>query len=329
MDNILYLTTATGLFCLLSGAAIDLIIGDPERPVHPVVLMGAAISFGEKLCRSFVSLNPLIQGAILATGLTCSAYLVTYAILKTTLAMGLILYLLLSSIIICYGLALRTLYQEVIAVAQALETDGIDAARKQIARLVGRDTTTLDQHQISAAAIETASENMVDGVMTPFFYAAIGGPPLLAAYKMISTMDSMIAYKTERYILFGRVAARLDDAANYIPARLSLPFIAAGARILGLSTPSEKIIRKARTEGKNCPSPNSGLPESGFAWALNVRLGGPSIYFGRLTPGHWYNQNGKRPGPEDIRQAARLMMISSILFYLAFLIPGFLLAGIL
>ncbi len=330
MPDALFVCTGAGLLALAAGAALDMALGDPERPTHPVVLMGAAVAWGDKFFRSLTSLSPKIQGGLMALFLTAAAYGAAALILKAALAINLYCWSAAASIMIFYGLALRTLCREVGSVAEALSEHGLEPARRQISRLVSRKTSDLQEPQVASAAIETAAENLVDGVISPFFYAALGGPALMAAFKMISTMDSMIGYKTEDYIQFGRAAARMDDAANYLPARISLVFIALAAFILFGRKRAASVIPAALSQGRFHSSPNSGLPEAAFAAALGVKIGGPCTYFGKRIEGHWYNQEAPDPGPDDVRQSISLLMLSSVLFYVTVLLLGLLcfLAGL-
>jgi adenosylcobinamide-phosphate synthase len=318
----IFFATGPGLSSLVLALILDTAFGDPERPTHPVVLMGSAISWGEKQFRSFVGLSPFMQGALMALTLTAFAALTAWGIEGAARLAGTPFFIAASGVMIFYGLALRTLCQEVASVAKAMEGGGLKAAREQIARLVSRDTTCLDEHQIASAAIETAAENLVDGVISPFFYAALGGPALMAAFKMISTMDSMIGYKSDRYIEFGKAAARMDDAANYLPARICPLFIAMAALILFGPRRAAAVIPAAIKEGSCHSSPNSGLPEAAFAAALGIRIGGPCLYFGKMIEGHWYNSSAPQAEIGDIKEAVRLVRLSALFFYGSVLSAG-------
>ena len=318
----LFFATGPGLLSLILALILDMALGDPERPTHPVVLMGAAISWGEKQFRSFVGLTPFVQGALMALALTALAAFIAWGIERAAELAGTPFLIIASGIMIFYGIALRTLCQEVAAVARSMEIGGLEAARGRISRLVSRDTTRLDEHQIASAAIETAAENLVDGVISPFFYAALGGPALLAAFKMISTMDSMIGYKSDRYLEFGKAAARMDDAANYLPARISPLFIAMAALILFGPRRASAVIPATVREGSCHSSPNSGIPEAAFAAALGIRIGGPCLYFGKMINGHWYNSSARQAQIGDIEEAVRLLRLSALLFYGSVLLAG-------
>jgi adenosylcobinamide-phosphate synthase len=214
-----------------------------------------------------------------------------------------------------FGISIRCLANEALAVASALEGSGVGAAGKRLARIVGRDTSSLGEHEICMAAIETVAENFVDGVLSPFFYAAVAGPAGCMAYKMINTLDSMIGYRNREYILFGRFAARMDDVANFIPARLSLlcvlPAVSLCCLAGGSRRPPLDLLRGVLRDMGKHSSPNSGLPESAFAWGLGVRIGGPVVYRGREVDYPYINEHGREPVARDIRRAVFLLYASS------------------
>jgi adenosylcobinamide-phosphate synthase len=215
-------------------------------------------------------------------------------------------------------LAGRSLYDHVVAVAAALETAGLDAARGAIAKIVGRDPHTLDQSAVSRAAIESAAENFSDGLVAPAMWFALLGLPGLFAYKAINTADSMIGHRTERYLDFGWASARLDDLANWLPARLSALLIAVAAPIGGGSATS--AIARAWREASRHRSPNAGWPEAAMAGALGVALLGPRRYEGTLSDDPFINAAGRTARPADIRKALRIYLAACALFGLAVLL---------
>jgi len=172
----------------------------------------------------------------------------------------------------------------------------------------------LDENGVSRAAVETVAENLVDGIISPLFYAAVGGAPLCLAFKMVSTLDSMVGYKNDRYLYFGRSAALMDDIANYIPARLSTPVIALAAQILGGS--GKRALGTALREGRNHASPNAGIPEAAFAGALGVKLGGPSFYHGSLVSKPYIGAEFDTVGAYHIPRACDLMMLSAFFSFM-------------
>ncbi len=211
-----------------------------------------------------------------------------------------------SVLFLFFGLANRTLIVEGRMVFEVLDKQGLDAGRKQLARIVGRDTSNLSAQQIRTATLETMAENLSDGVVAPLFYYLLAGVPGIMCYKMINTMDSMIGYKNDRYILFGRFAARLDDVANYVPARLTAFFMA-------LSGLSWRALYYVFTFGGKHASPNAGYPEAALAGLLNARFGGPNVYHGQLVDKPYIGFNTKEFTYSDFKIAARTNLLVFVL----------------
>lgn len=258
---------------LLAGWLLDRWLGDPVWLPHPVVAFGRMISFGEKLLNK----SPLraLKGMFWAIFCVTSAYLFAYLLLWLSARVSVYLEMLVSAVCVFYGLAGKTLEREVSAVFQAVD-DNIESGRRQVARIVGRDTSCLSARQVRTAALETLSENLSDGVIAPLFWYALLGVPGMMAYKMVNTLDSMIGYKNERFRYFGCFAAHLDDVANYIPARLTALLMLTVSGCLSL----RKQVWKY---GKLHASPNSGYPEAALAAVLDCRFGGANYYFGELV----------------------------------------------
>lgn len=206
-------------------------------------------------------------------------------------------------------------------VFSALEENDIKKAREKVSMIVGRQTETLDEKAITRASVETVAENFVDGFLSPLFFAMIGGVPLALAYKMVNTLDSMVGYKNNTYLLFGRASARIDDVANFIPARISVLIIALAAFFLSFKR-GVLAIKMGFSQGSLHKSPNAGYPEAAFAGALKIRLGGPNVYHGTLVAKPYIGKEFKDPEKGKIRQACDLMIFSS---FLATLISCFLL----
>jgi len=307
--------------------ALDLIIGDPERLLHPVRLIGRAITSGESLARN-LPLGEKTQGAVLAILLTLSVFITVDLGLKISGHVSGLLQWFISAILLYYGLSLKCLGDEARSVKKALVENGIEAGRQRVSRLVGRDTDSLDTAGVTKATIETIAENLVDGVLSPFFFGALGGPALCMSYKAINTLDSMIGYKTGRYLEFGTWGARLDDIANYIPARLSVAVISLASPLVGGSKPWY-VWKIALSDGQKHSSPNSGLPEAAFAATLGLRLSGPSRYHGKLVDRPIIHADGREPVIQDIDSAVRLLYISSFLFIGAALLLGIMASFIL
>jgi adenosylcobinamide-phosphate synthase len=291
---------------------LDLIIGDPEKLFHPVRLIGRAITSGEPLARN-LPVGEKAQGAVLVIVLTSGVFLAVDLGVKISGHISGLLQWFISAILLYYGLSLKCLGGEAMSVKKALFKGDIEAGRQSVSRLVGRDTDSLDTTGVTMAAIETIAENLVDGVLSPFFFGALGGPALCMSYKAINTLDSMIGYKTKQYLEFGTWGARLDDIANYIPARLSVAVISLASPLVGGNKPWY-VWRVVLSDGQKHSSPNSGLPEAAFAAALGLRLPGPSCYNGKLVDLPIIHTDGREPVIQDIDDAVKLLCISSFLF---------------
>lgn len=281
---------------LLVGFIFDQLFGDPEKLPHPIVGFGHLISFGEKRLNKGKFL--FAKGALMTIFLTGSIYFVSYLFINITINYGYIFNLLLTALIVFYCLSARTLRSEVRQVFEALE-QSTEAGRKQLSRIVGRDTATLQPQQIRSAALETLAENLSDGVIAPLFWFALLGTPGMLTYKMINTLDSMIGYKNDRYFYFGKFAARLDDLANYIPARITALLMLLVKANLSKTT----FVLK---NGSQHSSPNSGYPEAALAAILNCRFGGPNSYFGKIVDKPFIGSNIKVFQLADMKNAVRV-----------------------
>lgn len=281
---------------LLIGFTLDQLLGDPEKLPHPIVGFGHLISFGEKRLNKGKYL--FAKGAIMTLILVTSIYLATKLFINITTNYDYIFNLLLTAIIAFYCLSARTLRSEVRQVFEALE-QSTDAGRKQLSRIVGRDTATLQPQQIRSAALETLAENLSDGVIAPLFWFALLGAPGMMAYKMINTLDSMIGYKNDRYFYFGKFAARLDDVANYIPARITAFIMLLSANKL---SKTDFVIKNWNKHS----SPNSGYPEAALAAILNCRFGGPNSYFGKIVDKPFIGSNDRLLQTADMFTAVKV-----------------------
>ncbi len=309
----LFILQPGSLIILSAGMLLDLVLGDPENLPHPVRLMGRLIVHGERLARE-IPLNGYIQGMIMSLVLVTGTFCAVHWLIES-LSPFYYLKMAFSVLLLYYSLSLKCLAREAMSVRKALDRQGIGAARKRIARLVGRQTSQMDKVQIITATIETVSENLVDGILSPLFFAAMGGPAGAMAYKMVNTLDSMVGYKNRRYAKFGFAAARLDDLCNFLPARLSVLVVALAALILPGYKDPLTILRISVKDSKKHSSPNSGWPESAFAATLGVRLGGPAIYFGREIRRKFINETGSTPKEKDIDRAVYLLFASSFIFF--------------
>lgn len=281
---------------LLIGFTLDQLLGDPEKLPHPIVGFGHLISFGEKRLNKGKYL--FAKGAIMTLILVTSIYLATKLFINITTNYNYIFNLLLTAIIAFYCLSARTLRHEVRQVFEALE-QSTNAGRKQLSRIVGRDTATLEPQQIRSAALETLAENLSDGVIAPLFWFALLGAPGMLAYKMINTLDSMIGYKNDRYFYFGKFAARLDDVANYVPARITAFLMLLSANKL---SKTDFVIKN----GNRHSSPNSGYPEAALAAILNCRFGGPNSYFGKIVDKPFIGNNDRLLVLDDMQSAVKI-----------------------
>ena len=300
---------------LLIGWVLDLIFGDPPKLPHPVVWFGRLIAAGEhRLNRNS---HRRLKGALLAIGLILLVFGLAWLIRTLLGIFALIFYdgttihqipllmYLFDILAIFFCLAGTTLIREVRQVFFALDRS-LEEGRQQVARIVGRDTSQLSAQEVRTAAIETLAENLSDGVIAPLFWLLLLGTPGMLAYKMVNTLDSMIGYHTERYLEFGCVAARIDDVANYIPARLT-------ALLMVLSSGRLKHLGFVRKYGRNHASPNSGYPESALAAILDCRFGGPHYYFGELFDKPYIGSNPRELSTTDMKKAVRINRTAEII----------------
>lgn len=299
---------------LTLAVALDMMIGDPRWLPHPVRWMGRAIEQLEPRFRK-QPLRPLASGALMAVSLVASVWVVSLLLIHIAAAVHPAAGILVEAAMIYACICARGLADAALAVGKALAGSGIVAGRRAVSMIVGREVDRLDQTGVTRATVETVAENLVDGIVSPLFFAALGGAPLAMAYKMVNTLDSMVGYKNDRYLHFGRFAARLDDVANYIPARLSVPFIALTAQLLnGRGMPALKTALK---DGRAHASPNAGYPEAAFAGALMLWMGGPNQYHGRLVEKPVIGSGLGNARSSHIRQACRLMLATSLLVFMA------------
>ena len=332
---------------ILIAFILDLFFGDPEWFPHPVVLMGKAVTFLERQLRDIFPANPegeRAAGRVLAVIMPVSTYAMTWILLRRFSIVSPVIALAVN-IFLCYqALAVRSMLRESRNVYHALQTKSLDAARSAVARIVGRETARLNAAGITRAAVETVAENFSDGVVAPLFYMMIGGAPLALAYKSINTMDSMVGYKNDRYLHFGRAAARLDDAANFIPSRIAAFLVMGAAFISGEKSQDDPlshrfgsgrlvslwerrmIARRAfliweRDRMKHA-SPNSAQTESAMAGALGVQLAGPAVYFGKVFDKPFIGDPLRPIEERDILRANRIFFTGSCLAVLAIFLAG-------
>jgi adenosylcobinamide-phosphate synthase len=293
---------------------VDQIAGDPEWFPHPVRLMGAGISRGESILRypDQTDRAELISGAVLTIAVVGSAYWLTAAIIRHARSFSSPVGNVVEMVLGWTCLAARNLEQEATAVIDALDHNDLPLARKRLARIVGRDTETLDAQEISRAVIETVAESASDGIMAPLFYMALGGVPLAMAYKAVNTLDSMIGHADEKYFFFGKTAARLDDVANFIPARITALAIVTASHLCNHSD-ARSAWRTWQRDNSKHKSPNAGQPESAMAGALHVALGGDNTYAGEIIPAQRLGQEFSSPTPSKSSHALRLISVASLI----------------
>lgn len=309
----------TNAIAIILGWIADKVWGDPASLPHPVVYFGKAIAWGEH--RLNKGRHRRLKGGVLAVMFILMTFLLTWGILHLVRSIeqfGTPLAIALEAVFIFYCLAGTTLIKEVKDVFRALDRS-LDEGRTQVARIVGRDTSQLDAQEIRKAALETLAENLSDGVIAPLFWLLLLGVPGMMTYKMVNTLDSMIAYRTERYRLFGTVAARIDDVANWLPARLTALLMAiAGCFIhpIGQRRDFLPLLRFIVHYGPQHASPNSGWPEAALAGILNCRFGGPHIYFGELIDKPFIGDHDRELSSADARIACKVNLWAEVLMVL-------------
>jgi adenosylcobinamide-phosphate synthase len=257
---------------------LDLAVGDPRWLPHPVVLMGKFISRGERFLWSGAARRDFFAGMALSLVLLTIVVGATWMVLYSVALLPPMIGFLLTAGLASTTLATRGLLDAVRQIETPLRSDNLVKARENLAHIVGRETATLNEDKVLRASLESLAENTNDGIIAPLFYLFLGGVPIAMVYKAVNTLDSMIGYRSERYLYFGKFAARLDDVVNFIPARLTAFLMVIATFLVRLN--GSLALRILRRDHGNHLSPNAGYPESALAGALAIRLGGPSIYFG-------------------------------------------------
>lgn len=299
------------IIAFFAGFLLDLILGDPYCLPHPIRWIGSLIA---KLEQCFLGdrkerdeKNELKNGRYLVLFVLGITVLVTVGVLLGAYFLHPYLGVLIETVMTYQILAAKCLKVESMKVYRALKTEGLEAARKAVSMIVGRDTAVLDEEGVARAAIETVAENTSDGVIAPMLYTALGGPILGFFYKAVNTMDSMVGYKNEKYLYFGRTAAKLDDAVNYIPARISAYFMILAAFLCGKCFDGRRAYRIYKRDNRNHASPNSAQTESVCAGALGIRLAGDASYFGTIVKKPYIGDAVRSVEYEDIKRVNRLM----------------------
>lgn len=302
------------LAALLTGYVLDLIFGDPRQIYHPIRIIGNLIAVLEKGIRKVfpkTSKGELAGGTVLVVLVVLICTAVPAALLGLAAWIHPVVYWLLASFWCWQILATKSLKTESMKVYAPLKEGDLPAARRAVAMIVGRDTERLTEEGVAKAAVETVAENTSDGIVAPLIFLALGGPALGFFYKAVNTMDSMVGYKNERYLYFGRTAARLDDVLNFLPSRISAWLMILAAAFLGMDGKNAKRIYLR--DRRNHASPNSAQTEAVMAGALRVQLAGDAWYFGELYKKPTIGDPFRAVEPEDIVRANRLMYLTSVL----------------
>jgi len=291
----------------------DLLIGDPRWFPHPVRAMGLAIHWGERILRQMIPWERL-AGVVLVAIVVGASYGAASWLLRVIGQVSGIGSFAAGVVLLFTCLSTKDLAVESRQVLKALEANDLPLARQRVARIVGRDTHQLDVQEVVRATIETIAESTLDGILSPLFYFLLGGVPLAVAYKATNTLDSMIGHRSARYLRFGWAAAKLDTAANWVPARLSAAFFALAAWLCRYRVSA--AWRCAWRDGYGGPVPNAGIPEAAVAGALGIRLGGTNWYDGKAVEMPSMGDPVRPLEPPRIREAIRLMYVCSLVGWL-------------
>lgn len=315
------------LLSIYTGYALDLIIGDPYSFPHPVRFIGKLISFVEKQIRKITTSDK---------GLKIAGFFLWFVVVGVTLGstsivlrlfqFNKITYFLVNSILIYTTLATKCLKDESEKIYKVLKTGDLDKSRIQLSYIVGRDTTNLSEKEIVRATVETVAENTVDGIIAPLFYGFIGGAPLAMAYKAINTLDSTVGYKNDKYYYLGFASAKIDDIANYIPARLGVLLLSIGSLFVGFNF--KDALKIGIRDRKNHKSPNCAFSEGAVAGALGIQLGGTNVYFGKEVYKPTIGDKKREIEIEDIVRTNKIMYSSSIISIIIFTTFYYLVIGL-
>src|SRR5215470_59996 len=318
MDWQFFLNSSATL--LVSAFLLDLAVGDPRWLPHPVVLMGKFISRGERFLWSGAAGRDFFAGMALSLVLLTIVVGATWMVLYSVALLPPMIGFLLTAGLASTTLATRGLLDAVRQIETPLRSDNLVKARENLSHIVGRETSSLNEDKVLRASLESLAENTNDGIVAPLFYLFLGGIPLAMTYKAVNTLDSMIGYRTERYFYFGKFAARLDDVANFIPARLTALLMVVATFLVRLN--AGLALRVLWRDHANHLSPNAGYPEATMAGALGIRLGGPSVYFGKEI---WKPTMGDDFTPvniEMLKEARFICLVTAILSLVTFVLTS-------
>ena len=301
----------------------DLIFSEPKRIPHPVVLIGNLISLCEKKLYKEKNTDKIkfFKGAILNLLVLLTVFFVVFIIVYISSFIHYYVYIVISGIFVSFTISTEALKKAAMEIYNLLNENKITEARKNVGMIVGRDTENLSEEEISRAVIETVAENIVDGITSPLFYGMIGGAPLAFLYRAVNTMDSMVGYKNEKYLFFGRFSAKLDDVFNFIPARITSLLIIIIAYIHpGLN--GKNAFKSLIKDASKHPSPNGGYTESAAAGALEIRLGGYNYYFGKKHFRAYMGENIKKIDKEKIPGIVSILYLTTFLWVIIAIIFG-------
>lgn len=306
----------------------DLIFSEPKKIPHPVVLIGNLISFFEKKLYKAENTNKskFIKGMILNLFVLLIVFSLVFIMVYIASLIHPYLYILISGILVSFTISTESLKKAAMEIYELLNEKKIIEARKKVGMIVGRDTENLSEEEISRAVIETVAENIVDGITSPLFYGMIGGAPLAFLYRAVNTMDSMVGYKNEKYLFFGRFSAKLDDVFNFIPARItSLLIVIIAFFHPGLN--GKNAFNSVIKDASKHPSPNGGYTESAAAGALEIRLGGYNYYFGEKHFRAYMGENIQKMDKEKIPGIVSILYLTTFLWVIIAILIGLFLGG--
>lgn len=314
------------LLSIYTGYLLDLIIGDPYSFPHPVRFIGKLISIVEKQIRKITSSDRGLKIAgfflwFIVVGATLGS---TYIVLQL-FKFNKIAYFIVNTILIYTTLATKCLKDESTKIYKVLKTGDLEKSRIQLSYIVGRDTSNLSEKEIVRATVETVAENTVDGIIAPLFYGFIGGAPLAMAYKAINTLDSTVGYKNDKYYYLGFASAKIDDIANYIPARLGVLLLSLGSLVIGFNF--KDALKIGIRDRKNHKSPNCAFSEGAVSGALGIQLGGTNVYFGKEVYKPTIGDKKREIEIEDIGRTNKIMYSSSIISIVIFTFLYYLVIG--
>ena len=311
------------LLSIYTGYALDLIIGDPYSFPHPVRYIGKLISIVEKQIRKITSSDKglKIAGFFLWFIVVGATFGITTLVLQL-FKFNKVAYFIVNTILIYTTLATKCLKDESVKIYKVLKTGDLKKSRIQLSYIVGRDTTNLNEKEIVRATVETVAENTVDGIIAPLFYGFIGGAPLAMAYKAVNTLDSTVGYKNDKYYYLGFASAKIDDIANYIPARLGVILLPLGSLFTGFNF--KDALKIGIRDRKNHKSPNCAFSEGAVAGALGIQLGGTNVYFGKEVYKPTIGDKTREIEIEDIVRTNKIMYSSSIISIIIFTVAYYL-----